>query len=275
MSKNIKLYFGDFEGDAKLDVSRKGITIKYGDDLTVFSKMILMLFFFFLLYSVLTDDKDDPFWKTVFMLFIATSMLYYVVKFIAFILGPFGKIFSNPKRIHIANELVYASSSKIDSEEVSKLGIAAKFASLAMAGAMSEQGKKVGRNVYMGAAAIIPGTYSKTSSIITFFHKSGLHGGLITDASSCDKIINSVDQSDLRLVKEYITYLNDAKINPSLSSVEVSNKLKKLEDELAGKTEVCKTGTSAKVRQEAVAACEMLLKRIKLLKILYKQIKNQ
>jgi len=275
MSKTTKLYFDDFEGDAKVKVSKKEVYIKYGDDLTPFSYLILMGLFGFMIYRVFTNGKVDPFWETAFTILMAMGIFYYLLRFIGFILGPLGRIFSNPNRIYVSSDMVYASSSTIDSKEISKLGVAAKFASLAMAGAMSEKGKKVGRNIYMGAAAMVPSAYSKTSNIITFFHKNGLQGSLITDASSCKKIIDAVNQSDLSLVSEYITYLNDSKINPELSCAEISSELRKLEDELGSKTELCKSGASAKMRQDALAASELIAKRIRLLGVLHKQLKCQ
>jgi hypothetical protein len=274
MSKSTKLYFGDFEGDAKVEISREGISIKYDDDLTGFSYMVIMCFLGILLYRVFTNDEAYPFWQTVFAILMVIGILNYLLLFIGFILGPLGKIFRNSKRIHVSKDIIYANSSAVDSKEVSKLGVAAKFASLAMAGAMSKQGKKIGRNVYMGAAAMVPSTYSKTSNIITFFHKNGLQGRLITDASSCNKIIDAVNQDDLNLVSEYLTYLNDSKINPDLSCSEVSSELKTLEDELSSKIELTKAGSSAKIRIEALAASEVIAKKIRLLGILYKQIKN-
>lgn len=275
MSKTAKLYFDDFEGDAKVKVSKREVSIKYGDDLTTFSYLILMCLLGFMVYGVFTNGKVDPFWKTAFSILMAMGIFYYLLRFIGFILGPLGRIFSNPNQIYVSSDMVYANSSTTDSKEISKLGVAAKFASLAMAGAMSEKGKKVGRNVYMGAAAMVPSTYSKTSNIITFFHKNGLQGSLITDATSCNKIIEAVNQSNLSLVSEYITYLNDSKVNPELACTEVSSELRKLEDELGSKTELSKSGASAKIRQDALAASELLEKRIRLLGILHKQIKSQ
>ncbi len=275
VAKNNKLYFENYEGDVKVKISRKRITIKYGDKLTVLSQMVIMFIIGFMVYKVFTDEKDDQFFQVAFGLFILIGILYYFLRFIGFILGPFGKIFSNQKLINVSNDLVYASSSTIDSTEVSKLGVAAKLASLAMSGKMSEQGKKIGRNLYMGAAAIVPDTYNKTSNVIDFIHKNGLQGRLIADASTCGKIINIVDQRDMNLVKEYVTYLNDAKINPDLSCTEVTNKLKKLEDELASNRELSKAGSSAETRQGALAITESIEKRIKLLRILYAQINTK
>lgn len=275
MSKKARLYFDGFEGDAKVKVSKKEVCIKYGEDLTGFSNFILFGFFFFLIYIVITNGKADPFWQTTFSIVMLMGASYYILLFIGFILGPVGRIFSNPNRICVSTDLLYAKSSTVDSNETSKLGVAAKFASLAMAGAMSEKGEKVGRNVYMGAAAMVPGTYAKTSNVITFYHKNGMPGSLVTDASTGSKIINIVNQGDMSLVSEYIVYLNDFKNNPELSCAEVASELKKLEVELDGKLAVSKSGASAKIRQEAFTDSETLVKRIRLLGILHKQMKCQ
>lgn len=122
---------------------------------------------------------------------------------------------------------------------------------------------------------MVPGTYAKTSNVITFYHKNGMPGSLVTDASAGNKIINIVNQSDLSLVSEYLVYLNDFKNNPELSCAEVASELKKLEVELDGKLAVSKSGASAKIRQEAFTDSETLVKRIRLLGILHKQMKCQ
>jgi hypothetical protein len=275
MAKNNKLHFDNYEGDAKVKVSRKRITIKYGDKLTLFSQMVILFIVVFIVYKAFTDEKDDQFFQAAFALFILIGILYYFLRFIGFILGPYGKIFSNEKLIDVSSDLVYVNSSTQDTKEVSKIGVAAKLASLAMSGKMSEQGKRIGRNVYMGAAAIIPNTYNKTSNVIDFIHKNGLQGRLIADASTCSKIVNIVAQCDINLVKEYVTYLNDAKINPDLCCTEVTRKLKALEDELASNRELSKFGSSAETRQGALAITDNIEKRMKLLKTLYTEINTK
>ncbi|SFI61692.1 hypothetical protein SAMN05216206_2555 [Pseudomonas guineae] len=229
--------------------------------------LFLSLFFVFLFYSAFKNGNTNILLTSVVSLFVC-GIAYLVLKILAFMLGPVGRFFINPSKITIEKDLIFASGSSEESDKLSKLGVATKFASLAMAGAMSEKGRKIGRNVYLGAATMIPSSYKKTNNFITFFHKNGLSGSFSADAKTCESIITAVNQEDIKLVAEYTIYLKDAKVNPVLVKEEVKNELQALMLEITKQADIAKSGSSAKSRQGAVSVHESLLKKSRNLNML-------
>lgn len=117
-----------------------------------------------------------------------------------------------------------------------------------------------------------PDTYNKTSHIVTFIHKYGIKGTLVTDDLSCDKVISTVNQGNLDIANEYLMYLNDSKNNRDLSSNEASNELQRLRVEFAAKSELSRFGANVEARQVAAAACKAISTRMKLFETLNTQI---
>lgn len=142
MTKTSQLYFGQFSGDAKITQSKNSVIIKYDKSLAIFSILIIIFAFLLTSYVAFTDEKSSSFPLKVIHPLASVVYVYFLIRIVSFILGPLGGIFRTSKRIDVAADLIYADSSTVTSTRVTKLGVAAKFASLAMAGDLTEQGKK-------------------------------------------------------------------------------------------------------------------------------------
>ena len=274
MAKKIYITYNGVDGEANIKHTKKGLVISYGEDTTLLAQLVLIGIFIYLTYRAITYGEVNIFLAPIVAL-LATAAAYWALKLISFVLGPLGKLLINPSQIVVCEDLIYASGSSSESTEVSKLGVAAKFASLAMAGAMSEKGKKIGRNVYLGAAAMTPNTYKKTTNFITFYHKNGLQGCLSAGEGLCETIIQSVNQTDLKLVEDYTLYLRDYKVNPDVALSEVKLELDKLIDLMAKQAEIAKSGESAKSRQGASNTLQSLSQKLKVMSTLKNYLSSQ
>lgn len=272
MSKKIEIDFKDYKGKARLISKRKGDLLKYDENLTGFSYLIVFSFFIYLSYMAVSRGGAGAFFKALLIMVLLAAILAFVLKMVSFVFGSLGRIFYNPKIVSIENDIIYADQKTVDGVQASKAGVATKLASLAMAGAMSDEGKGVGRNLYLGAAVMTPGTSKKTSSIITFLHKNGEMGSVVTDEKTAGKIIDSINQNDADVAREYVTYLEDSKKNPKACYDEVSAKLDTLESELSKQSKLSESAPTANDRAAASEACDILSKRLRLFNILKKQI---
>lgn len=272
MAKKIEMTFGEYEGLAKIKKSRGVFRIRYDSDYTRFSQFLVMASFFFVLYLMVAGKGKASLVEGAVAVIMGPVCLLWFIRVLAFILGPFGKFLYGHKEINFLEDVVYAQGEASSAVVTSKAGVAAKMASLAMAGAMSEEGKKVGRNIYLGAAALIPSTSRVSGVAISFIHRNGEMGVFTVDKKIGAEIVKCVNQEDLKLASEYLSYLRDSRRNPVACLDEVSRKLSGLISDLARKSDLSKSAETVKERSAAFEACELISKKIRLYGVLKSQI---
>lgn len=274
MKRNqIHLEFNNYSGLGKIKKLKNDYVVRYDINYSILSWAIMISTTIYFTHEIyINKSNTDLQSQAIIKLFFWLLLSGIAIKTISYIFKPFGKFLMKTKTVNLEKDIIHAIYENTTNETISKTRVAAKFASLAMAGVLSNQGKKAGRNIYLGAAAAIPSTKTESLITIAFIHKNGNQGAVTLNGKNFYKIKDSISSYDAPLVKEYLTYLSDAKTNKTLTINEITENIKNINQRLEQLQIKSSSASTAEQRQKAVSDYNETKKRLILLQILLNEI---
>ena len=133
--------------------------------------------------------------------------------------------------VDLGRDVITVQDGEDETESVSGLGVLSGLGAAGMSGALRNQGKRAGSNIWMALALMSPVTKRKIESYVSCLKVDGEVLVVSCKKRLANKIVDSVEPIPDRHVKAFIKYYDDLKRFPGRAEGEIEAKLGELEDQ--------------------------------------------